>query len=446
MEETTDDVATIDIELAKTLITTILSVILYGRQAFPQNCFREVSIRDLDHRRATHKHLLRTGPRLSLKNDPLHTLSPERQTLVYMRECDNRRLHGLLADMDQIFAALANRFVGKIYICFTGSKKWSKDSLLECYTLKFSYTELGDFHIYMDWTGTDDTPLKERISEDVFKSLKQVVLGCPQLPDPFYTHLFVSSVDNKTKLEGVWAGNGHGVREALLDFKGREGSSSVRVGRLSCTPPSQEAAREAHDADGQFVHEVLPRVTTPELPELCSSSLTASATSSVTASASPEPNLAASPAGPISESNGSKEQRSPHKRSISRPRRQDPVDSASQPSTRSNPEERREEVFPTENLGLDGDNPTQAHTFPGSPLVEHPLRRRAKKRSASHGHSVPAARESGGKATISSKYPRLAMIEEIPEDLPPTQRLRTPSQSRQTQISTKVNPSFSFLD
>ncbi|KAL2277173.1 hypothetical protein FJTKL_00182 [Diaporthe vaccinii] len=409
MEETTDDVATIDIELAKTLITTILSVILYGRQAFPQNCFREVSIRDLDHRRATHKHLLRTGPRLSLKNDPLHTLSPERQTLVYMRECDNRRLHGLLADMDQIFAALANRFVGKIYICFTGSKKWSKDSLLECYTLKFSYTELGDFHIYMDWTGTDDTPLKERISEDVFKSLKQVVLGCPQLPDPFYTHLFVSSVDNKTKLEGVWAGNGHGVREALLDFKGREGSSSVRVGRLS-------------------------------------SSLTASATSSVTASASPEPNLAASPAGPISESNGSKEQRSPHKRSISRPRRQDPVDSASQPSTRSNPEERREEVFPTENLGLDGDNPTQAHTFPGSPLVEHPLRRRAKKRSASHGHSVPAARESGGKATISSKYPRLAMIEEIPEDLPPTQRLRTPSQSRQTQISTKVNPSFSFLD
>ena len=120
--------------------------------------------------------------------------------------------------------------VGKIYVCFTDSKAWSKDSLLECYTLKFSYTELGAFHIYIDWAGMDDTPLKERISTDVFKSLKQVVIGCPQLPDVFYTHLFVSSVDNKTKLEGAWAGEGHGVREALLNFKRREGSKSGRVG------------------------------------------------------------------------------------------------------------------------------------------------------------------------------------------------------------------------
>ncbi|KAG6361002.1 hypothetical protein INS49_009221 [Diaporthe citri] len=233
MEETTDDAANFDIELAKMLITTILSIILYGRQAFPQKCFQEVSERDLDHPQATHEQFLRSGQQLSFKDDPLHTLDPDSQTLVYIRECNNRRLHSLLTDLDQIFAALADRLVGKIYICFTDSKEWSKDSLLECYTLKFSYTELGDFHIYMDWAGTGDTPLKEKISEDVFKSLKQVVIGSPQLPDPFYTHLFVSSVDNKTKLEGAWAGNVHGVREALLHFKDRKGSSSGRVGRFS---------------------------------------------------------------------------------------------------------------------------------------------------------------------------------------------------------------------
>lgn len=133
---------------------------------------------------------------------------------------------------DQIFAALADQLVGKIYICFTDSKEWSRDSLLECYALKFSYTDLGDFGIYIEWVGSDDTPLTEKISMDVFKSLKQVVIGCPQLPDPFYTRLFVSSVDSKTKLEGAWAGNGHGVREALMHFKARKGSSSGRIGRF----------------------------------------------------------------------------------------------------------------------------------------------------------------------------------------------------------------------
>lgn len=133
---------------------------------------------------------------------------------------------------DQIFAALADQLVGKVYICFTDSKEWSRDSLLEYYALKFSYSELGDFGIYIEWAGLDDTPLVERISMDVFKSLKQVVVGCPQLPDPFYTRLFVSSVDSKTKLEGAWAGNGHGVRDALMHFKARKGSSSGRIGRF----------------------------------------------------------------------------------------------------------------------------------------------------------------------------------------------------------------------
>lgn len=133
---------------------------------------------------------------------------------------------------DQIFAALADQLVGKLYICFTNSKEWSRDSLLECYTLKFSYTKLGDVNIWVDWAGRDDTPFKEKIidSPDVFTSLKQVVIGCPQLPDPFYTRLFVSPIDSKTTLEGAWAGNVHGAREALLHFKGRKGSNSGRVG------------------------------------------------------------------------------------------------------------------------------------------------------------------------------------------------------------------------
>lgn len=143
MEETTDDAAGIDIELSKKLITAIvrpardflwcqhtetdiltplqLSIILYGRsasqtprlhaqilelmvlrlsrQAFPENCFQKASEWDVDHPQTTHEYLLSSGKRLSFKDDLLHVLSPDRQTLVYFRECDNHRLHGLLADL-----------------------------------------------------------------------------------------------------------------------------------------------------------------------------------------------------------------------------------------------------------------------------------------------------------------------------------------------------------
>lgn len=58
----------------------------------------------------------------------------------------------------------------------------------------------------------------------------QAVLTCPQLPDRFYTRLFVSAVNRKTELQGVWAENGHGVREALLGLKYKEGTSRLRIG------------------------------------------------------------------------------------------------------------------------------------------------------------------------------------------------------------------------
>lgn len=122
--------------------------------------------------------------------------------------------------------------MGKVFVCFTNSKKWNMDSLLECYTLKFSYTELGDFHIYVDWAGVDDRSLEENISTNIFKSLKRRLSICAQLPDVFYTHLFVSSVDCLTELKGAWAGNGHGVREAVQRLKGKEGSGSSRVGKF----------------------------------------------------------------------------------------------------------------------------------------------------------------------------------------------------------------------
>lgn len=74
-------------------------ILFSPRQAFPENCFRKVSIRDLDHPLAAHEHLIRSGQRLSSKDDPFHILSPDRQTLVYMRESENHRLHGLLENL-----------------------------------------------------------------------------------------------------------------------------------------------------------------------------------------------------------------------------------------------------------------------------------------------------------------------------------------------------------
>ena len=105
--------------------------------------------------------------------------------------------------------------------------------MLECYTLQFSYTELGDLHAHAHWAGKNNLPLEAGLSENFFKALKQVVLGCRQLPDPFYTRFFVSAVDTRTELQGVWGGNGHGVREALLSFKDRKGSSSCRIGMFT---------------------------------------------------------------------------------------------------------------------------------------------------------------------------------------------------------------------
>lgn len=76
-----------------------LMILSLSRQAFPENCFRKVSVRDLDHPLAAHEHLISSGQRLSSKDDPFHVLSPDRHTLVYVRECDNHRLHGLLENL-----------------------------------------------------------------------------------------------------------------------------------------------------------------------------------------------------------------------------------------------------------------------------------------------------------------------------------------------------------
>ncbi|POS80330.1 hypothetical protein DHEL01_v201283 [Diaporthe helianthi] len=145
----------------------------------------------------------------------------------------------LLANLDQVFAALANRLLGKLYICFNGTKEWSRDSLIECFTLQFSYTEKGDLHAYAHWAGQGDPPVTTKRSaslfdtETFFENLKQVVFTCPQLPDRFYTRLFVSAVDKKTELPGLWdRGDHHGIREALLCLKDKQGKSRLRIGRF----------------------------------------------------------------------------------------------------------------------------------------------------------------------------------------------------------------------
>ncbi|KAG8170100.1 hypothetical protein KVR01_000845 [Diaporthe batatas] len=310
-----------------------LSVILYGRQAFPENCFRELSVQDILHPSATHNRLLESGRRLSNREDPLQTLCPNRDTLVYLKECDNPRLLNLLADLDQIFAAIADRLLGKVYICFNDTKEWSRDSLIECFTLQFSYNKQGDLFAYAHWAGKGDSPFKGSRSRKLFDSeaffedLKQVVLTCPQLPDRFYTRLFVSAVNKQTKLQGDWAGYGHGVREALSDLEHKQGASRLRIGSFIREVVSEEADQN----------------TDQDLPEQWLG------TSPTLGSDSPYLNLAASP---------------------------------TRPSSLSNPKKR----------------------------------------------------------------PRLAMIEEVPEDLPPTQRLQTPVRSQRIPKSTSANPAFLSTD
>lgn len=58
-----------------------------------------MSLDDLEHPLATHENLLRSGQRLSSQDSPLHTLAPDNQMLVYMKDCNNHRLCGLLADL-----------------------------------------------------------------------------------------------------------------------------------------------------------------------------------------------------------------------------------------------------------------------------------------------------------------------------------------------------------
>lgn len=67
-----------------------------------------------------------------------------------------------------------------------------------------------------------------------------MILTCPPLPDRFYTRLFVSPVNKQTELQGVWAENIHGIREALLGLKYKQGTSRLRIGSFMSVPKVPE--------------------------------------------------------------------------------------------------------------------------------------------------------------------------------------------------------------
>lgn len=56
-------------------------------------------MRELEDPQVTHESLLRSGRPLSSKDHPLSILSPESESLVYLRKCNNHRLDAFLADL-----------------------------------------------------------------------------------------------------------------------------------------------------------------------------------------------------------------------------------------------------------------------------------------------------------------------------------------------------------
>lgn len=145
-----------------------------------------------------------------------------------------------------------------------------------------------------------------------------------------------------------------------------------------------------------MLHDVLPRVTTPELPQLCDSS--------ITISASPEVNLAASPAKPTSDSIATKEQRTRKDSFTPHSHRQDAVDDASHSGPRSSSPEHHAALGSIENCGHDRPSPS------GSTLVDQPLRGDTKKRSAPLNRFMAVSRRAEGEATVTSKHPRLVSV------------------------------------
>lgn len=320
------------------------------------------------------------------------------------------------------------------------------NGLLECYTLKFSYTELGSFHIYIDRTGMIDDPLKEKVSPDAFKSMKQVINGCPQLPDVFYTHMFVSPVDSKIKLDGAWGSNGHGVREAVLHLKGRKGSDSSRIGKFNSEPPSEVVVEEAHDAQSGMLPAHPPHTTSDGLSQAsyidrAGTQAQAAYANHSSSSTYAEPILAASPASSESETGVNGEQRKPPSLE-SRIHQQDTAWAASYLDPR---------LYPYDGQSADGNHGGYEKAYPSLSFTSRPvdqsLRRSSRKRSAPQGRSASVIPQRGEKAKVAPKLDsRLTVIDEVAEDLPPTQRLDTPSQSRQNRLPRYVQPMFLSSD
>ncbi|KAK2599555.1 hypothetical protein N8I77_011298 [Diaporthe amygdali] len=427
------------------LVLFWLTVLWLSRNAFSEDSFRKLSMRELEDSQVTHESLLRSGRPLSSKVHSLSILSPESEALVYMRKCNNPRSDAFLADLDEIFEALKSQLVGKIFICFNESKEWNMDGLLECYTLKFSYTELGSFHIYIDRTGMIDDPLKEKVSPDAFKSLKQVIYGCPQLPDVFYTHMFVSPVDSKTKLDGAWGSNGHGVREAVLHLKERKGSDSSRIGKFNSEPPS-EVAVEAHDAHSGMLPAHPPHMTSDGLSQAryidrAGTQAQAAYANHPSSPIYAEPILAASPASSESETGVNGEQRKPPSLEP-RTHQQDTTRAVSYLDPR---------LYPYDGQSADDNHGGDEKAYPSLSFTSRPvdqcLRRSSRKRKAPQDRSASVIPQQGEKAKIVPKLDsRLTVIDEVAEDLPPTQRLDTPSQSRQNRVSRYVQPMFLSSD
>ncbi|KAJ0110058.1 hypothetical protein J7T55_014861 [Diaporthe amygdali] len=319
----------------------------------------------------------------------------------------------LVTATDEIFEALKSQRVGKIFICFNESKNWNMNGLLECYTLKFSYTELGSFHIYIDRTGMIDDPLKEKVSPDAFKSLKQIINGCPQLPDVFYTHMFVSPVDSKTKLDGAWGSNGHGVREAVLHLKERKGSDSSRIGKFNSEPPSEVAVEEAHDAHSGMLPAHPPHMTSDGLSQAryidrAGTQAQVAYANHSSSSTYAEPILAASPASSGSETGVNGEQRKPQKSLEPRTHQQDTTWAALYHDPR---------FYSYDGQSADGNHggDEKAHpslSFTSTP-VDQSLRRSSRKRSAPQDRSASVIQQQGEKTKIIPKLDsRLTVIDE----------------------------------
>ncbi|KAF3761932.1 hypothetical protein M406DRAFT_333977 [Cryphonectria parasitica EP155] len=245
------NLASFDVAGAQRCLVSVLSFILYARGSLPEDCFRAVSNKQWADPKITHEGLISSGKPLSVSGQPREIILAQDGPCIYLRNAENHRLAGLLKALERVFAAVEQQRLGKIQICFTGSKLWDTSALIEFYSLKLHYTKMGSMHIYISWGGQSDTP----IPTDCRHPLKEFLRTRPPIRGTYYTCPFLFSIDGKPLDDKQRSTFRDGVQTAVSILQGNADASGGRIGTVvywstaDLFEEEKQKARQAAEAD-----------------------------------------------------------------------------------------------------------------------------------------------------------------------------------------------------